>query len=175
LRRFPLNEWDMSDRETLANACLERGVWDHHTGLIDAYFMYDESPKFFATPEEGILVHDSARLVIRTWPEIEAQMAPKLAEAARQREQQQRKDEAKKIYTSRLPNIRKLKAMIQRINRMLELAGGDQPAIEISDEGRRALDHIRGMKADDPKFAECATFCQYLECAMSEPATGTEA
>jgi hypothetical protein len=35
----------------------------------------------------------------------------------------------------------------------------------ISDQVQQAIEHIRAMSRDDPQFADCTTFMQYLEKA----------
>ena len=52
--------------------------------------------------------------------------------------------------------------VLERIERLLEL----ESTITISDDGRRAINYIRAMQGDDPKFADCATFREYLVRAM---------
>ena len=48
-------------------------------------------------------------------------MAPKIAEIACERERRAQQEEAKKLVQSRLPKVRKRKAMLERIERLLEL------------------------------------------------------
>ena len=66
LQRFSLGEWDQDDPQTLADACVECGVWDQHEGLIHAYFMYDPTLKLFTTNDAVLVYDDEQGLVIRS-------------------------------------------------------------------------------------------------------------
>lgn len=65
------------------------------------------------------------------------------------------------IVQGKLPRVRKLKAMHERVERLLE------PQLPINDKFRQVIDYIRAMKADDPDFAACQTFKDYLKHAAT--------
>ena len=49
-----------------------------------------------------------------------------------------------------------------RINQIIELG-----AAKFSEDAQRAIDHIRQMVADDPRFAECTTLGRYLDAVTA--------
>jgi nucleoid DNA-binding protein len=48
----------------------------------------------------------------------------------------------------------------------------------ISEQGQQVIEHIRAMSRDDPQFADCTTFTQYIQKATEiidqNPPTGSE-
>ena len=160
LRQFPMHDWDEADREHLAEQIQGMADWEC-APLAHALVTHEESLKLFATVESVLTYDDEHGLRIRRWTDVETELAPQLADDKRRYEQRRREDEGRRIISSRLPRVRKLKAMQQRINRLLELGP------QISDEGQRAIDFIRAMKGDDPVFADCTTFNVYIERASN--------
>ena len=87
---------------------------------------------------------------------------PTLARHGQEAQLRRNQDEAEEIMHSRLPKIRKLKAMQQRIDRLLEHSP------QINDDGLAAIARIRAMTGDDPAFANCETVVEYLRHTVRE-------
>jgi hypothetical protein len=165
LRRFPTHDWDEADREHLAAEIQMMADWECHP-LLHALIMHEEALKLFATAESVLAYDDDHGWRSRRWTDIETELAPQIADDERRCERRRREEGGRTIVSSRLPRVRKLRAMRQRIDRLLELA------LQISGKGLRAIDYIRAMTSDDPAFADCTTFDAYLDRAskMQQPA-----
>jgi hypothetical protein len=157
LKQFPLAEWDTDDLVALGEQLHYCSAWMEHEALAHAYFQYDHTTKLFASTE-AVLTYEGAErgLQIHSWSSIERQLAPALAEERRRAEERQREQRGRDILKARLPKVRKLKAMKALIDEILTC----QPTIR--EQGQQVIDHIRAMLRDDPQFADCTTFTQYL-------------
>jgi hypothetical protein len=172
LRRLPIHERDEDTRRRVADELWEASdpaLWDDadRVSLAEACFVF--SPTIimvFATDTEVLQLGGDGALRIVTWEDKAAMVAPHIAEQRKAREERQRQEAGKAILRSKLPKVRKLKAMHERIDRVLEL----NPSI--NDQDRQAIDHIRAMTTDDPDFARCVTFNDYLDHAMKNIARG---
>ena len=169
LRQFPMQDWDPDDRAHLADQIASMADWECHPA-VNALVMHETSSlKLFATTE-NVLTYDNEHGVrVRRWSDIEIELAPLIAEDQRRYELRRRQEEAQIIYQSRLPKVRKLKAMKDRIKRFIEIQN-------VTDKGQRLLNHIQAMTVDDPAFSDCTTFTDYLEAVAkkeSEDATST--
>ena len=76
-------------------------------------------------------------------------MAPHIEAEARRRDAQQRKQDTQALLTKKLPPKRKLKAVKERIDQIIELK-----AAKFTENAQRAIDHIRQMTADDQAAIE---------------------
>jgi CRISPR/Cas system CSM-associated protein Csm2 small subunit len=84
-------------------------------------------------------------------------MAPHI-EAARQKEEvRQREEESRSLVAKPLPAKRKLKAVKERLSRVIELQ-----VLTFSDDAHQAIAHIRQMPDDDERYSECKTLQQYV-------------
>ena len=95
-------------------------------------------------------------------------MAPQIAETARRREAQQREQDTKLMLTKKLPAKRKLKAVKEQIDRIIELK-----AARFTEKAQRAVDHIRQMTDDDPRFSECTKLEQYIDAVAGWLSSGS--
>jgi hypothetical protein len=108
-------------------------------------------------------------LQIYRWDSVRNMMAPHIAEAARRQEAQQREQDTKLLVTKTLPAKRKLKAVKERIDRIIELK-----AARFTEKAQRAIDHIRQMTDDDPRFSECTKLEQYIDAVAGCLSSGSE-
>jgi hypothetical protein len=95
-------------------------------------------------------------LRIVTWTDFAAMMAPHIEEQRARNQEDQRRADAIAIARSKLARVRKLKAMHERIARVLELG------VTINDQTQQGIAYIRAMTTDDPDFGECVTVRDYL-------------
>jgi hypothetical protein len=109
---------------------------------------------FRALPDRTLLT-----LEVCSWVSIEQRIAPAVAEAKQRHAERQREQRARDILKARLPKVRKLKAMKTLTNEFLTC----QPTI--GEQGQQVIERIRTMTRDDPQFAGCTTFMQYLDKA----------
>jgi hypothetical protein len=160
LKQFPLAEWDTDDLDALGEGLNNCSAWIEHEAMALAYFLHDQTPKLFASAD-AVLTYEGAErgLQIHSWSSIEQQLAPALAEERRRADERQREQRVRDIVCARLPKVRKLKAMKVLIDEIITC----QPTI--SDQVQQAIEHIRAMSRDDPQFADCTTFMQYLDKA----------
>ncbi len=160
LKQFPLAEWDTDDLDALGEGLNGCSAWMEHEALAHAYFLYDQTTKLFASAD-AVLTYEGAErgLQIHSWSSIEQQLAPALAEERRRADERQREQRGRDILSARLPKLRKLKAMKALIDEIIAC----HPTI--SDQGQQLIEHIRAMSRDDPLFADCTTFVQYLDKA----------
>ena len=146
----------MSNR--LAEGLDGRADWSQCAAIVESFFALDttDSHKLFCTKAEGVLEHIAGRLEIRSWESIRERIAPALAEQRRRNEQLQREQRGREIHGTRLPKVRKLRKMILLLDELLTC----QPTI--NEQGPQAIAFIRTMTRDDSRFADCATFMQYI-------------
>ena len=172
LKRFPLAEWDRDDLDALGEALNGCSAWMEYEALTDAYFRHDPTIKLFASTDEVLIYDPEFGLQILTWAIVEQQLAPALAEQQRRMEQRQREQRGRDILRTRLPKVRKLKAMTALIDELLTC----QPTI--NEQGQHAIAFIRAMSHDDPQYADCTTFARYIEKTKEiidqNPPTGSE-
>jgi hypothetical protein len=166
LARVPIDEWDEDTRRSVSEELWQRtapALWDdsERVQLVEAYFQYGPAILVYATDTEVLEFDDELGLQIISWEHIEMSMAPHIEEQRKRDQQRQRQDEGKAILNSKLPKVRKLKTMHERIERLRELK-----VTMKADEGQQAIDYIRAMKTDDPDFAACETFKDYLQHAI---------
>ena len=107
-------------------------------------------------------------LQIYRWDSVRNLMARHIAEATRRWEAQQREQDAKVLLTKKLPVKRRLKAVKERIDRIMELK-----AARFSEKAQRAIDHIRQMTDDDPRFSECTKLGQYIDAVAECLSSGS--
>jgi hypothetical protein len=160
LKQFPLAEWDTDDLVALGEQLNYCSAWVEHEALAHAYFQYDHTTKLFASTN-AVLTYEGAErgLQIHSWSSIEQQLARALADERRRIAERQREQRSRDILRARLPKVRKLKAMKALIDEIITC----QPSIR--EQGRQVIEHIRAMSRDDPQFAGCTTFMQYLDKA----------
>ena len=160
LGRFPRADWDPDDRQCLAEYLQGFVDWNSFP-LVEHIVQHETSLILFATDENVLTYDDTHGLRIRTWADVETELAPQLEADRKRDETEQHKAETRTILRSELPPRRKLKAMQDRIVRLSVL--WSLTGEKISDEGQRAIDYILAMKADDPTYAECGTFADYVQ------------
>jgi hypothetical protein len=161
LRRYPLDQWDRDDFDRLVEGLEGRAGWSQCAAIVEPFFALDttDSHKLFCTEAEGVLEYRDGSLEICSWGSIGQRIAPAMAEAKQRHAQRRREQRGRDILHTRLPKVRKLKAMKVLIDEILTC----QPTI--SGRGQQAFEHIRAMPRDDPQFADCTTFMQYLDKA----------
>jgi hypothetical protein len=165
LHRYPLDQWDRDDFDRLVEGLEGRAEWSQCAAITEPFFAFDtvDSHKVFCTEAEGVLEYRDGRLEICSWESIEQRIAPAVSEAKQRHDQRRREQELQDILIRRLPPQRKLKVMKASIDRLFIL--NYTPTTE---EGQKALAGIRTMQRDDPRFAECETFSQYVRKAVDE-------
>lgn len=170
VRQFSIQEWDDNTRHEVAHKLLRAEDWREQYGLGEVYFHYAKAFVLFATVTELLQFDDEHGLQVIPWTEIETMMAPRIAEDRADQRDRQRQQEAIAIRRSKLPRVRKLKAMHERIERFFEINRSFERAAEmiINDLGMKGFDYIRAMKTDDADFAECVTFYDYLTRAVEK-------
>jgi hypothetical protein len=158
LRQYPLDQWDKDDFDRLVEGLEGRAEWSQCAAIVEPLFALDTtgSHKVFCTETEGVLEYRDERLEICSWESIEQRIAPALDEQRRRIADQQREQRGRDILDTRLPKVRKLKAVKPLAQEFLTC----QPTIK--EQGRQAIDYILAMSQDDPQFADCATVMQYL-------------
>jgi hypothetical protein len=169
LRHFPIQEWDEDTRQEVAETLLRAEYWTEQYELGEVYFHHDPTFKLFATATEVLQFDDDHGLQIVSWQDVATMMAPHIAEQRRKHEIGRLKEEADTIIRrSKLPKVRKLTAMLQRIDRLFEMDRLIEGQLQISDQGQKGIDYIRAMRTDDPDFAACVTFYDYLNRAIKK-------
>jgi hypothetical protein len=163
LRQYPIDQWGEDDCDRLAEGLEGRAEWQQCAAIAEAFCMFDttNSRKLFCTESEGVLEYRDGCLEICSWETIEQRIAPAVAEAKERHDQQQREQECRDILVKRLPPQRKLKVMKASIDRLAELNFSPK-----TEDGQKAVAYVRAMTGDDPRFAECETFSQYLRKAV---------
>jgi hypothetical protein len=163
LRHYPLDQWERDDFDRLVEGLEGRAEWSQCAAIAEPFFLFDttDSLKVFSTEAEGVLEYRDGRLEICSWESIEQRIAPAVAEAKEKHAQRRREQEVHDILIKRLPPQRKLKVMKASIDRLSIL--NYTPKTE---EGQKAVAFVRAMTRDDPVFAECEIFSQYLHKAV---------
>jgi hypothetical protein len=161
LRHYPLDRWERDDFDQLVEGLEGRADWSQCAAIVEPFFALDTtvSHKVFCTEAEGVLEYRDGRLEICSWESIEQRIAPALAEQRRRVAERRREQRGRDILNARLPKVRKLKAMKALIDEILTC----QPTI--SEKSQQVIEYIRAMSRDDPQFADCTTFIQYLDKA----------
>jgi hypothetical protein len=159
LEQFPLAEWDTHDLVALREGLNGCSNWIGHEALADVYFQYDRHTTKLYASADAVLTYGGAErgLQIHSWSSIEQQLTPALADEWRRADEQQRAQRCRDIFSTRLPKVRKLKAMKLLLDEILAC----QPTI--SELGQQMFEYIRAMSRDDPQFAKCTTFEQYFD------------
>jgi hypothetical protein len=165
LRRYPLDQWDRDDFGRLVDGLEGRAEWSQCAAIAEPFFAFDtvDSHKVFCTEAEGVLECRDGRIEICSRESIEQRIAPAVAEAKQKHAKRRREQELHDILIKRLPPQRKLKVMKASIDRLSILNCTPE-----TEEGQKALACIRTMQRDDPRFAECETFGQYVRKAVDE-------
>lgn len=157
-----VHDWDEDARTWVADQLWplsDRTVWDdaERVSLAEACFMYDKTAVYlFATDTEVLQFDAHGDLQIVSWTEIETMMPPHIEEQRARNQENQRRADAIAIVRSKLPKVRRLKAMHERLDRVLELG------VAINDQTQQGIAYIRAMTTDDPDFGECVTVSDYL-------------
>lgn len=159
LQRCALAEWDDDDFSALIEQLQVKADWDHeNNGLAQAYHTHETASILFGT-RDGVLLYRDHDLCILTWGQVLEIMEPVLAEQAKRRDQDRRNNESHAILRKKLPAQHKLMAMLVLIDHLLAL----KPKLTAGPE--QGIAYIRAMQVDDPQFAGCATFTDYLKKA----------
>jgi hypothetical protein len=143
------------------DGCSEWHV-EHVQAICHTFAQHAEGTLLHCTRDE-VLVREGPEtgLQIYRWDAVREMMAPHI-EAARQKEEvRQREEESRTLVTKPLPAKRKLKVVRERLDRLNALG-----AAEFSDDAQQAIAHIRQMKADDLRFADCTTLEQYINVVV---------
>jgi hypothetical protein len=171
LDRCPLEECDDDELTEVAQALGGCSEWhaEHVQSICHTFARYADGTLLFCTDDEVLVWEGSDNgLQIYRWDSVRNLMAPHIAEAARRQEAQQREQDTKVLLTKKLPAKRKLKAVKERIDRIIEL----KDAI-FTEKAQRAIDHIRQMTDDDPRFSECAKLEQYIDAVAGCLSSGS--
>ena len=153
LDRCPLEECDNDELCEVAHALDGCSGWhaEHVQSICHTFAQHADGTLLFCTDDEVLVWEGSEKgLQIYRWDSVRNLMAPHIAEATRPWEAQQREQDTKILLTKKLPAKRKLKAVKERIDRIIELK-----AATFTEKAQRAIDHIRQMTDDDPRFSEC--------------------
>jgi hypothetical protein len=158
LRHYPLDQWDRDDFDRLVEGLEGRAEWSQCAVIAEPLFALDTTDlhKVFCTETEGVLEYRDGRLEICSWGSIEQRIAPALADQQQRRTAERQRERYRDILWRRLPKVRKLKAMKALIDEILTCP----PAM--NEQGQQVIEHIRAMSRDDPQFADCTTFMEYL-------------
>jgi hypothetical protein len=160
LDRLPLAEYDDDEMHCLAERLEGCSMWQDENiqSLAHVFVQYADGPLLFCTGDEVLVWEGSEKgLQIYRWYAVRTMMAPHIEEEARRRDAQLRRRDTQALLATKLPPKRKLKAVKERINQIIELG-----AAKFSENVQRATDHIRQMIADDPRFADCMTLERYI-------------
>ena len=171
LNRCPLEECDQDELTEVAQALGGCAEWhaEHVQSICHTFAQYADGTLLFCTDDEVLVWEGSENgLQVYRWDSVRNMMAPHIAEAARRWEAQQREEDTKLLLTKKLPAKRKLKAVKERIDRIIELK-----AARITEEAQRAIDHIRQMTDDDPRFSECTKLEQYINAVAGCLSSGS--
>ena len=128
LDRCPLEECDDDELTEVAQALGGCSEWhaEHVQSICHTFARYADGTLLFCTDDEVLVWEGSENgLQIYRWDSVRNMMAPHIAEAARRREAQQREQDTKVLLTKKLPAKRKLKAVKERIDRIIELKGAE--------------------------------------------------
>ena len=172
LDRCPLEECDDDELTEVAQALGGCSEWhaEHVQSICHTFAQYADGTLLFCTDDEVLVWEGSENgLQIYRWDSVRNMMAPHIAEATRRREAQQREQNTKVLLTKKLPAKRKLKAVKERIDRIIELK-----AATFTEKAQRAIDHIRQMRDDDPRFSECTKLEQYIDAVAGCLSSGSE-
>ena len=137
LRDFDMRDWDADDIDRLAEHIGSWVSWDKYP-LAYAIVEYEPSLVLFAT-DESVLSCGIRRMNagFRTWAEVETEFAPQIDADRKVRETEQRHAEIQRIIARKLPRVRKLKEMHNRIDRLMELDA------KFGDKWQREIAYIR--------------------------------
>ena len=142
---------------------------EHVQSICHTFARYADGTLLFCTEDEVLVWEGSQNgLQIYRWDSVRNMMAPHIAEAARRWEAQQREQDTKVLLTKKLLTKRKLKAVKERIDRIIELK-----AARFTEKAQRAIDHIRQMTDDDPRFSECTRLEQYIDAVAGCLSSGS--
>jgi hypothetical protein len=150
-----MEDWERDEFDRLAEALNGCAQWND---MAHTYAMFEKAPLLFGTAD-GVLIYEDG-LKVLTWPEARARSAPELEEAQRKREIERRRQRVQDITQTKLPALRKLKAMKALLDELMSLSP------TIGPETGRAFGFIRAMSQDDERFAECFRFVDYLRKAI---------
>jgi hypothetical protein len=171
LDRCPLEECDDEELTEVAQALGGCSEWhaEHVQSICHTFARHAHGTLLFCTDDEVVVWEGSENgLQIYRWDSVRNMMAPHIAEAARRWEAQQREQDTKVLLTKKLPAKRKLKAVKERIDRIIELK-----AATFTEKAQRAIDHIRQMTDDDPRFSECTKLEQYIDAVAGCLSSGS--
>ena len=174
LRGMPLDAWEYPDDFNRFHDAMHekadlqwRGADNH---LAYSYMAYAPGQILFVTTE-AVLVYEDGTLRILTWEDAGAQIAPQLKLAEEKRAAVRRQEKVREIMQKKLPAKRKLRAVKTLSDEYLALQ-------DVGPEAARAIEFIRGMSQDDERFANCATWSDYVilagklsDAAPNDPTT----
>jgi hypothetical protein len=161
LRHVPMAEWDYPDDfDRLAEGLQNIADWQgDHYDLACSYMVCAPGRVLFVTAQGVVVWHDG--LQIYSWEDAAEQIEPQMQADAEERDLERRKKRWREITARTLPEKRKLKAMLALIDELVSLN------FEINDKGLRAIEFIRSLRKDDPRFAECKTWNDYIMLAIT--------
>ena len=171
LDRCPLEECADDELTEVAQALDGCSEWhaEHVQSICHTFAQYADGILLFCTDDEVLVWEGSENgLQIYRWDAVRQMMAPHVAEEKRRWEAQQREQDTKVLLTRKLPAKRKLKAVKERIDRIVELK-----AARFTEKAQRAIDHIRQMTDDDPRFSECTKLEQYIDAVAGCLSSGS--
>ena len=149
LDRCPLEECDNDELTEVAQALGGCSEWhaEHLQAICHTFAQHSDGPLLFCTSDEVLVWEGPEKgLQIYRWDSVRNLMARHIAEATRRWEAQQREQDAKVLLTKKLPVKRRLKAVKERIDRIMELE-----AARVSEKAQRGPSiSIRQMTDDDP-------------------------
>ena len=161
LGKYPLAAWErVVFEELLFEALQYRSAWQTNAERSQDYFNCTTGIPLFCTIDEVLEYTPDDGLQILPWTIAEIAIAPKLAEAAGRRAAQERRAEALELFRKKLPKIRKLKVVRERLVRVQELMAIG--IAELNERGKRGITLIEAMTDDDVRFAECGSFRDYF-------------
>lgn len=163
LCRLPLEGCNDDELSELARAleCCSEWYAEHVQSICHTFARY-AGTLLFCTGDEVLVWEGSEKgFQIYQWDAVRKMMAPHVAEEERRLDAQLRRRDTQALLTKKLPAKRKLKAAKERIDRIIELK-----AAGFTEKAQRAIDHIRQMTDDDPRFSECTKLEQYIDAVV---------
>jgi hypothetical protein len=160
LDRSPLEAWDDAELMEVAQALDGCSEWhvEHVQAICHTFAQHSDGPLLFCTSDDVLVWEGPEKgLQIYRWDAVREIMAPHIEAARRKEEPRQREEESRKLVVKKLPAKLKLKAVKERLNRLIALG-----TAKFSDEAQRAIEHIRQMPDDDERYSDCKTLQQYV-------------
>jgi hypothetical protein len=167
--RFPLGEWSREDFEDLLEHVGQHACWPD---FAHTYCEYETTARVLYGEEDHVLIYDGAYLRVLTWAEARERIKTQLEKAAKVRELERQQRRLRDIMRDKLPRVRKLKKVRELIAEMQVLVANTQG--EMVAWLPPVIAYIGRMQGDDPSFAECKVFSDYIKKAAEIEGINTQ-